>query len=192
VTRTRFLAILAVAALWALPLAAADKPKPKTDPADPVEKTAPKTDAPAKPATDDANDTIDVLHPNDAAAMKEHLGKEVAVEGQVSEAAWSASGKVMQIKFAEATDTKFMAAAFVKTRAALDKAFGGDLAKAIGGKRVRVIGKLEDYKGSPEIKIDKPEQLEILKEASAAGDVAKPSEPANPAAPAKPAPEKKK
>lgn len=179
-------------AIWALPLTAADKAKPKTDPADPVEKTTPKTDPPAKPATDDANDTIEVIHPNDAAAMKERMGKEIAVEGQVSEAAWSNSGKVMQVKFAEATDTKFMAAAFVKTRTALDKAFGGDVSKAISGKRVRVIGKLSDYKGKPEIVIDKPEQLEILKEASAAGDVAKPSEPAKPAAPAKPATEPKK
>jgi hypothetical protein len=145
VTRIRFLAVVAVLfTLGTLPASAADKPKPKTDPADPVEKTAPKTDPPAKRATDDANDTIEVLHPNDAAAFKQHMGKEVAVEGQVSEAAWSSSGKVMQVKFAEAKDTDFMAAVFLKTRTAMDKAFGGDIAKALSGKRIRVIGKVAD------------------------------------------------
>jgi len=97
------------------------------------------------------------------------MGKEVAVEGQVSEAAWSSSGKVMQAMFAEATSTKFMAVVFLKTRAAMDKAFNGDVAKAINGKRVRVIGKVVEYKGKPEIVIDKPEQLEILTDAPAAG-----------------------
>ena len=195
-TRTRFFAIavavVAVATFWALPLAAADKPKPKTDPADPVEKKDPKTSAPAQAAdADPGNDTIEVLHPNDASAFKANMGKEVAVEGQVSDAAWSASGKVMQIKFAEAKDTQFMAAVFVKSRATLDQAFGGDMSKAISGKRVRVIGTVTEYKGKPEIKIEKADQLEILADGgAAAGDSKKPGDTRKPTPGAKPAEKK--
>ena len=189
-TRTRFLAVVAamLVATWALPLAAADKPKPKTDPADPVEKPAAKGEAPAK-GDDAAEDTIEVLHPNDASAFKANIGKEVAVEGRVSESSWSASGKVMQVKFAEAKDTQFMAAVFIKSRAALDKAFGGDMSQAISGKRVRVIGTVTEYKGKPEIVIEKASQLEILADGAgaAAGDSTKPVEKPKPAEPAKPA-----
>ena len=127
------------------------------------------------------------------------MGKEVAVEGLVSQAAWSNSGKVIQINFAEATETKFMAAAFVKTRAALDKAFGGDVSRAVSGKRIRVTGKLEEYRGRPEIVIDKPDQLEILADTPAAApDAAKPAEGpksadgTKPAGSAKPSAAKKK
>jgi hypothetical protein len=149
---TAFVAVLPVRTS-----AAADAAK--TDPADPVEKSAPKPDKPAAPAGDDK---IDVVHPNDATALKERMGKEVAVEGQVKEAAWSKSGKVMNVEFADAADSKFFVAAFVKAKPALDAAFGGDVAKTISGKRVRVTGVLKDFKGRPEIMLDKPEQLEVL------------------------------
>ena len=104
----------------------------------------------------------------------------MAVEGTVKEAAWSSTGKVMRIDFAEAADSKFMAAAFLKARPTLDAAFGGDVTKAVSGKRIRVTGKLQEYKGRPEIMIDKPEQLVILPDAST-----KPAEDAKPAGPKK-------
>jgi len=88
------------------------------------------------------SDTIDAT---DKAALDAGKGKTVSVEGKVSKAEWSKSGKVLNVEFENADH--FVVAAFSQNRAKLDEAFSGDFAKAITGAKIKLTGKLGDYGG---------------------------------------------
>jgi DNA/RNA endonuclease YhcR with UshA esterase domain len=108
-----------------------------------------------------------VVDVSDKAAVDAAMNKEVFLEGVVESAAWSSSGKVMRIQFKGAGESKVQAVIFEKKRVDFDQAFGGDVGKALTGARVRVRGKLKDYKGTPEVTLDQISQLTILDEAPA-------------------------
>jgi hypothetical protein len=100
----------------------------------------------------------------DKAAVDAAMGKDVFLEGEVRSAAWSSSGKVMRVEFVGAEESKVHAVLFEKKRADFDAAFAGDFAKALAGKRIRIRSKMEDYKGRPEVKINKISDVTILDE----------------------------
>jgi hypothetical protein len=112
-----------------------------------------------------------LLKASDKDALRDNQGKQVTVEGKVSEAAWSGTGKVMNIRFEGADDSGFVAVVFQKNKDAFDKAFGGDAAKALTGAVVDVSGKLATYKDKPQIILNKTDQLVI---ADASGPAATP------------------
>ena len=100
---------------------------------------------------------IDVKNSDAIVAAK---GKDSAtVEGVISSAEWSRSGKVMNISF---KDSDLVAAAFEKNRPKLDEAFNGDLAKSLTGAKVRLKGKIADYRGKPQIIITTGDQITIV------------------------------
>ena len=107
-----------------------------------------------------------VISAGDKQALQDHLDKEVTVEGVVSDAKWSSSGKVFIIKFKEAGDSQFQAATFSKNKDAMEKAFDGDLTKAFEGAKIQVKGRLQTFKEHPEILVDKPEQITVTEKAS--------------------------
>lgn len=86
-----------------------------------------------------------IIKTGDKAALDAAQGTEVTVEGVVSSAAWSKSGKVCNIEFEGAPN--FVVAVFEKSRAKLDEAFGGDFTKQFAGSTLRVTGKLAAYGG---------------------------------------------
>jgi hypothetical protein len=103
------------------------------------------------------------------AAFDDARGKDVVVQGIVSSAQWSASGKVMNIEFRNAGRSRFLAVAFERIRAKLDEGFGGDAPKAFTGAKIRIHGTLETYggavesmKGRPQIVIASGDQVTIL------------------------------
>ena len=100
---------------------------------------------------------------SDKDALAANQGKDVTVEGTVSDAAWSASGKVMQIHFAGAEDSGFAAVLFQRNKDTFDKAFDGDTTKTLTGAKVKVTGKLATYRDKPQIVLTKPSQLTIDK-----------------------------
>jgi len=103
---------------------------------------------------------IDVKNSDAIIAAK---GKDSAtVEGVISSAEWSRSGKVMNISF---KDSDLVAAAFEKNRTKLDEAFNGDLAKSLTGATVRLKGKIADYRGKPQIVITTGDQITIVEAA---------------------------
>ena len=108
------------------------------------------------------------------------IGKEVVVEGIVTDSAWSRSGKVMNIRFAsvEENQTGLFACIFLKDRAAFDGAFGGDAAGAFLGARLRLHGALSHYggfdlalKGAPEMILTDPKQVTIVEQHPAHGEL---------------------
>lgn len=99
---------------------------------------------------------------SDKVAVDAAINKEVELEGVVKKAEWNSKGSVFFINFEKSEDSKVMAVAFEKKREALEKSFAGDLSKSLTGARVRIRGKLIDYKGKPEVIIDQPSQITIL------------------------------
>jgi DNA/RNA endonuclease YhcR with UshA esterase domain len=124
------------------------------------------------PATSNAT----VVKPDDKEAIAANMDKDVVIEGTIESAAWSGTGKVMAAHFKDGAETKLQAVIFVKNRDKFDKEFSGDVAKALTGAKVRVKGKLKEFKGSPEVVMDTADQVTIVEAAPAA--------PAEPAAPA--------
>ena len=101
----------------------------------------------------------------DKQALDAAIGNDVIVEGTVSDAKWSPSGRVFLIKFPESDSSGFQGAIFSKYKDVMEKAFNGDLSTALEGAKVQVHGKLQTYRDHPEILIDKPEQIVILMKA---------------------------
>ena len=98
----------------------------------------------------------------------------IVVEGVVREAAWSRTGKVMNIEFADAGERGLLAVVFERQRKQMDDAFAGDLARALTGAKVRIRGSIKPYggrveamKGRPQMIIDSPVQITILEIAPA-------------------------
>ena len=109
-----------------------------------------------KPAAEGA-----VIKASDKAALDAAKDKPATVEGTVSEATWSKSGKVMNIRFEGADESGFVAVVFQREKAAFDKAFDGDVAKGLAGKKVTVTGKVGVFREKPQIILNKPEQVKV-------------------------------
>lgn len=119
-----------------------------------------KTPATTEPAT--TAPSGGVIAATDKDAISTHLNNEVTIEGMVTDAKWSSSGKVFVIKFKGTESSQFQAAVFSKNKEAMEKAFDGDLTKGLEGAKLQVKGKLQTFREHPEIVIDKPEQLTIV------------------------------
>ena len=137
-------------------------------------------DAPEAPATQPASSIIAV---SDKAALDANKAKEVTVEGVVREAAWSGSGKVMNISFDGAEETKLAAVVFSKNKDRINQAFSGDAAKAWTGAKLRIRGTLRQYGGKvadraghPEITISDPSQVTVVEPAPATQPATQPVE----------------
>jgi DNA/RNA endonuclease YhcR with UshA esterase domain len=119
-----------------------------------------------------------VIKASDKEALEKNKDKDVTVEGKVSEAAWSKSGKVMNVKFEGTEESGFGAAIFQRSKEAFDKAFDGDAAKALTGATVKVTGKLGTFRDKPQIILNTPGQVKVEKgeETAQAGGADKPAE----------------
>ena len=103
-----------------------------------------------------------VVNIADRKALDAHMGSDIVVEGTVSMAAWSNSGKVFLIRFSEADESEFQGALFAPLRPTMEKAFAGDLGAVFDGARLRLTGKLHKYREHPEILISDPKQITIV------------------------------
>jgi hypothetical protein len=121
---------------------------------------------------DDPTTQHTVISASDKKAIDENMGKEVVIVGEIASAAWSGSGKVMNVEFKDADESRLLAVVFERNRERLDEMFNGDLAKALTGAKVRLMGKLQEYggrdekwKGRPQIIIDRSSQITIIEPA---------------------------
>jgi DNA/RNA endonuclease YhcR with UshA esterase domain len=101
-----------------------------------------------------------LVNATDKDAVTAAMGKDVLLEGTIESAAWSSSGKVMKATFKDSSKVSIVL--FEKKKTDFDNAFAGDVVKALVGARVRVSGKLKDFKGSPEVALDQVSQITIL------------------------------
>ncbi len=129
-------------------------------------------EAPSAPASSQPSSAPSVVQATDADAIKSATNSDVIVEGVIESAAWSSSGKVMNGKF---KDSDVRVAAFSRIKDKLDQAFSGDVAKTLTGAKVRIKGKLADFKGHPEIMVNQTTQITILEPASGDSATSKPA-----------------
>jgi hypothetical protein len=95
----------------------------------------------------------------------------VTVEGFVTQSKWNVSGKHMNIEFASPNPKRCLFCRIShKLRKELDAAYSGDVAAALSGARVRIHGKLIEYNGSwqdragcPQIDIEEPKDVMIVR-----------------------------
>ena len=80
-------------------------------------------------------------------AIEAAVDKNVYFTATVEKAAWTRSGKTLQIHFKDAPPD-FRGISYENYRKDLDKAFGGDAATNLEGKQVEVHGTLKRYTGS--------------------------------------------
>jgi len=102
----------------------------------------------------------------DKQAIDANMNKEATVEGTVSDAEWSPTGRVFLIKFQEGETTQFQGAVLSQNKETMEKGLNGDLSNALEGAKIQIKGKLVTYREHPEILIDKPEQIRIVQKGS--------------------------
>ena len=85
-----------------------------------------------------------------------HVGEMLAVEGTIVRT--HNSGKACFLNFAEDWKGKFHGVIFASSFDAYPES--PDL--YLQGKRVRLVGKVEEYRGAPQIVIEEPRQVELL------------------------------
>jgi len=154
--------------LLAAPLFAADAP--------PAPAPTPAPSSPAPPAT---KPTTAPATPIDLATEKDKLkgliGQEAAVRGKVVDVFVPRSGSVTILNFFAGAERRDFNAVIDKANLeAINAAFSGDVAAAVKDQTVLVTGTVSEYRGNPQIKIEKPEQLKI--EPAAAAKEGKPKE----------------
>ena len=153
--------------LLAAPLLAADAP--------PAPTPAPSPAAPAtKPST---APTAPVELPADKPKLKEMIGQEASVRGKVVEVFVPRSGSVTILNFFGPAERRDFNAVIDKANLdAVNAAHNGDVAAAVKDQTVLVTGTISEYRGNPQIKIEKPEQLKIEPAAKEEKPAEKPAE----------------
>jgi serine/threonine protein kinase/WD40 repeat protein len=151
----------------ALCLSVSDDPKiipagaPASRPTDPIE-PSPLAPPPAE----------GVLAAENVDDLNQLMGKEVTVEGVVYQSLWSKNGNHMDIFFSGREDNAPALICVISSanRRKFDDAFNSDASSAFSGARLRVRGTLgpysgkhAEYKGWPQIELDDPAQVTVVK-----------------------------
>src|SRR5437868_1064884 len=100
----------------------------------------------------------------DKDAIQANMGKDVTVEGTVSDAQWIPSGAVFLMKFKDAEASNFQGVIFSRNngKETMEKALGGDLSNVFEGSKIQIKGKLGTYRDHPQIIIANADQVTIL------------------------------
>ena len=141
--------MLLVCVLLNAPLLAQDAPAPPA-PA-PAPATKPST-APTKP--------IDIV--TETEKLKGLVGQEATVRGRVVDVFVPRSGSVTILNFFTGDARREFNVVIDKANLeAVNAAHNGDVAAAVKDQVILVTGMVSEYRGNPQIKIEKPEQLKI-------------------------------
>jgi DNA/RNA endonuclease YhcR with UshA esterase domain len=125
------------------------------------DKPAAPAPAPEKPATTaPSGEPVDIVKEKDK--LKDLIGKDATVRGKVVEVFVSQrSGITILNFFPRAERTLFNVVIDKDKLEAVNAGFNGDVGAAVKDKTILVTGKVADFKGNPQIKVEKPEQIKI-------------------------------
>jgi DNA/RNA endonuclease YhcR with UshA esterase domain len=131
-------------------------------------------DAPTtNPSTQPAGEAINV---KDAEKLKGMIGQDATIRGTVREVFTPQSGSVKIFNFDGIDRRAFNVVIRKDFFEAINAGFGGDVEAAVKGKTITVTGKIAEYRGNPQIQLEKPEQLQIEADAPAEQPEEKPAE----------------
>ena len=168
--------MLLICALLSAPALAQDAPPAPAPPAPaPPAPAPPAPPAPStKPATTAPTAPVDVVAQKDT--LKELIGQEATIRGKVVEVFVPRSGSVTIFNFFSGGERRLFNVVIDKANLdAVNAAHNGDVGAAVKDQTILVTGTVTDYRGSPQMKLDKPEQLKI-EAAAAAKEEEKPKE----------------
>ena len=152
--------ILAAAAIvLAAPLFAhaQDATAPAAPP--PAPSTQPGT---TQPGTTQPGGVIEMKEAADAEKLKAMIGQDATVRGKVVEVFVPRSGSVTIFNFFSGADRRLFNVVVDKANLeAVNEGFNGDVGAAVKDKTIVVTGKVADYRGNPQIKIEKAEQIKV-------------------------------
>ncbi|MGB7159440.1 MAG: hypothetical protein WBD40_15335 [Tepidisphaeraceae bacterium] len=105
----------------------------------------------------------EVIDVKDFAKLKEMIGTEVTIRGKVTEVFVPRSASVSILNFDGIGRRDFNVVIPKGSLDAINAAFDGDVTKAVTNQTISVTGKVADYRGNPQIQLEKPESLKIEK-----------------------------
>lgn len=155
------IAAVALTTLATVPFVSADEKKPsaqsedaKPEPAKPAESKA-TDDKPVSPAAGEEK----IYDPKDLNALREKKGQKVTLEGKIARLGESNTGGVRYLNFADQWRTA-VSLVFLPTKS--KGAFTKEKLKEYVGKKVKVSGRLSEFRDALQIEIDTLEQLQVL------------------------------
>ena len=98
---------------------------------------------------------VPTVSPSEAAS---HIGQEVVVEGVISDVGYSARSDTTFLSMGGKYPNHTFTAVILKSAKPLFPE-----ARSWEGKKVRIRGGVKEYRGRPEIVLERPEQVEVLK-----------------------------
>ena len=151
------LSLLAAVCALSVSFVLAQEDKPKPEPAKPQASVASKT---AKFGTVKAGDSsvTKALKATDLAGAKKLVGKDGAFEGTVVKVFSPSSNGLVILNFDKNYRNALTAVLRVKNYAEFP-----DM-QSLKGKHVLISGKFDDFKGSPEVVLARPDQLKLIVE----------------------------
>jgi DNA/RNA endonuclease YhcR with UshA esterase domain len=100
-----------------------------------------------------------LIDATDQAAVQDAMPKDFIVAATVNDI--DVTDSVISIHFAGTEKSNLYAVVLRQGRDEITAAYGDGLEK-LKGKSIRIVGKIVDYRGKPEIVISKPEQITIV------------------------------
>ena len=98
-----------------------------------------------------------------AEEAKDHVGEEATIEFVVAKVGFSKKSNTTYINSHDPHEGHFTAVVFSDALSNVEKALGLSLRDGLAGKKVRIRGKIQLYKGSPEIIVEKSGQIEMVR-----------------------------
>lgn len=98
-----------------------------------------------------------------AEEAKDHVGEEAAVEFVVARVGFSKKSNTTYINSHDPHEGHFTGVVFSDALSPVEQSLKLKLREGLEGKRVRIRGRIQLYKGSPEIIVEKPGQIEVVK-----------------------------
>jgi DNA/RNA endonuclease YhcR with UshA esterase domain len=111
-----------------------------------------------QPSTQPSGDAIDVA---EFEKLKGMIGQDATIRGTVTEVFTPSSGTVKIFNFEGIERRAFNVVVRKDKLDAVNAGFGGDVEAAVRGKTITVTGKIVDYRGNPQMQLEKPEQMKI-------------------------------
>lgn len=114
--------------------------------------------APARPVAPAGNGS---LQASDDEGIRALIGQNATIHGRVARIGQTKDGGITFINFEGNSRDEFVAIVRDEHLPKISSAVGGELSRVLPGRAVRITGRLELFRGTPQIALTRPEQLKL-------------------------------